>query len=73
VKRHHDQCSFFKRQTFNWGWLTVSEVGLVPYHHGGKDGSVKAVVLEEPRVLHLDLKAARRRLTITPGGVLAFI
>ena len=31
------------------------------YHHGGKHGTVQAhLVLEEPRVLHLDPKAARR-------------
>jgi hypothetical protein len=35
--------------------------GLVHYHHGGKHGRVWAdMVLEEPRVLHLDPKAARR-------------
>jgi hypothetical protein len=34
------------------------------YHHGGKHGSIQAdMVLEkELRVLHLDAKAARRRL-----------
>ena len=32
--------------------------GLVHYHHGGKHGSVQAdMVLEEQRVLHLDLQA----------------
>ena len=38
---------------------------LVHYHHGGKHGSMQAdMVLEkELRVLHLDLKATRRRLT----------
>lgn len=37
---------------------------LVHYHHGGKHGSVQAdMVLEEPRVLCLDLKAARRGLS----------
>lgn len=37
--------------------------GSVHYHHGGKHGIVQAdLVLEEPRVLHLDLKADRRRL-----------
>jgi hypothetical protein len=47
------------RQTFNWSWLSFR--GLVHYHHGGKHGRVQAdVVLEEPRVLRLDLKAAMR-------------
>jgi hypothetical protein len=33
--------------------------GLVHYHHGGKHGIFQAdLVLEEPRVLHLYLKAA---------------
>ena len=36
----------------------------VHYHHGRKHGSVQAgMVLEELRVLHLVLKANRRRLT----------
>jgi hypothetical protein len=39
--------------------------GSVPYHHGGKDGSIQTdMVLEkELRVLHLDWKAARRRFS----------
>jgi hypothetical protein len=32
VRRHHDHSNYFR--TFNWGWLTVSEVYLVRYHHG---------------------------------------
>ena len=40
--------------------------GSVHYHHGRKHGSVQAdMVLEEPRVLHLDPKAARRALSST--------
>jgi hypothetical protein len=47
-------------QTFNWGWLTVSEVH---YHHGGKHDSLQAdMVLEDPGVLHLHPKAARTNL-----------
>jgi hypothetical protein len=39
--------------------LPYSFRGSVHYHHGGKHGSVKAdLVLEEPRVLHLDLHVA---------------
>jgi hypothetical protein len=35
--------------------------GSVQYHHDGKHGSMRAdTVLEELRVLHLDLKTARR-------------
>ena len=41
--------------------LASSFKDLVYYHHGGEYGRVQAdMVLEEPRVLHLDLKAARR-------------
>jgi hypothetical protein len=60
VKRHHDQDNSYKRKIFYWGWLTVSED-----HHGGKHSSVHAdMVLEmELRVLHLDPKAVRRRLS----------
>jgi hypothetical protein len=40
--------------------------GLIHYHHGGKHGSIQAdmVLKEKLRVLHLDLKAARRRLML---------
>ena len=35
--------------------------GSVHYHHGRKHGSLQGdIVLEEPRVLHVDLKAARK-------------
>ena len=44
-------------------WLAHSFRGSIHYHHGGKHGSIQAdMVLDEPRVLHLDLKTARRRL-----------
>ena len=38
--------------------------GSVHYHHDRKHGSIQAdtVLEKEPRVLHLDLKAVRRRL-----------
>jgi hypothetical protein len=46
--------------------LAYSFRGLVLYHHGRKYGIMKAdMVLEELRVLHLELKAARRRLSST--------
>jgi hypothetical protein len=36
------------------------------HYHGGKHGRVQADMgLEEPRVLHFDSKAARRRLSST--------
>jgi hypothetical protein len=39
--------------------------GSVHYHHGGKHGSIQAeVVLEGPRVLHLDPKIIRKRLPL---------
>jgi hypothetical protein len=40
--------------------LAYSFTGSVYYHHGGKHASIQAdLALEEPRVLHLDLKEAR--------------
>ena len=43
--------------------LAYSFRGLVHYHDGGKHDSMQAdMVLEEPRVLHLDQKAIKRRL-----------
>jgi hypothetical protein len=43
--------------------LAYSFRGSVHYHQGRKHGSLQAdMVLEELRVLQLDLKAARRRL-----------
>jgi hypothetical protein len=49
------------KKTFNWGWLTVSEVQS-SYHHGRKHGNMQTgmVLAKEPRVLYLDPKAARR-------------
>ena len=49
--------------------LVYSFRGLVCYHHGEKHGGMQAdMVLEkELRVLHLDPKAARRRLCTTLG------
>ena len=39
--------------------LAYSLGGSVHYYHGGKHGSVQAdMMLEEPRVKHLDLQAA---------------
>lgn len=53
--------------------LAYSFRGSVNYHHGRKYGTVQAdLVLEEPRVLHLELKAARRRLSSTLGRTSAW-
>jgi hypothetical protein len=43
--------------------------GSVHYHHDGKHVDGRDMVLEELRVLHLDLKAARRRLFSRLGRV----
>ena len=44
--------------------LAYSFRGLVHYHHGGEHGSMQAdMVLDQLGVLHLDPKAARRRLS----------
>jgi hypothetical protein len=48
------------KTTFNWGWLTGSEVQFIIIRHG----SIQAgMVQEELRVLHLHPKAASGRLT----------
>ena len=44
---------------FNWGWLTVSEIQSIINYHDEKQADMMP---EELRVLHLGLKAARRRL-----------
>ena len=60
VKRLIDQGNSYKGKC-NWNWLRASEV--VHYHHGGKHGSIQAgMMLEEPRVLHLDSQAPRKSL-----------
>ena len=50
--------------------LSYSFRGSVHYHHGRKHGSVQAdMVLEkELRVLHLDLKVARKSVSLTLEG-----
>ena len=50
-----------KKRTFNWGWLTGSEVQLI-IKAGAWQHPVK-MVQEELRVLHLHLEAASRILT----------
>jgi hypothetical protein len=50
------------RTTFNWGWLTGSEVQSIIM--GGGHGSAQAdMIQEELRVLQPLLKATRKRLT----------
>jgi hypothetical protein len=46
--------------------LAYSFRGSVHYYHGRKPGSIQADMMleKELRVLYLDLKAARRRLTL---------
>ena len=52
--------------------LAYSFRGLVHYHHGRKHGNIQAdVVLEEPRIPHLDLQEARRRLEFYTGQSLS--
>jgi hypothetical protein len=62
VKRHHDHGNSYKGKHLIGAGLQFR--GSVHYHQGRKHGSIQAgMVLEkELRVLHLDLKAARRRL-----------
>jgi hypothetical protein len=48
--------------------LAYSFRGLIHYHHGGTQGSFQAdMLLGEPRVLHLDPKAIRKRLAFHTG------
>jgi hypothetical protein len=50
----------FIRTTFNWGWLTGSQVqSIIIKEHGSMQ---TGMVQEELRVLHLHLKAVRRTL-----------
>ena len=50
--------------------LAYSFRSLIHYYHSKKHGSVQADMMleKELRVLHLDRKAARRRLDSTLGG-----
>jgi hypothetical protein len=52
-------------RTFNWGWLTGSEVQSIIIKVGAwqRPGRQAGMVQEELRVLHLHLKAASRILT----------
>jgi hypothetical protein len=53
----------FIRTTFNWGWLTGSEVQSIIIKAESMAASRQAWhLLEELRVLHLVLKVNRRRL-----------
>jgi hypothetical protein len=46
--------------------MAYTFLGSVHHHHGGKHGRDQAdMVLEEPRVLPLDPKAARRRVDVS--------
>ena len=66
MKRQHDHSNSYRGK--NPLGLAYSFRGLVHYHHGRKHGSIQAdMVLEEPRILHLDPKAPRRRLSFHTG------
>jgi hypothetical protein len=49
--------------------LTYRFRGSVHYHHGKKHGSIQAdmVLEEELRTLHLDLKAAKKKISSAQG------
>ena len=60
VKRHCDQGNSYKEQHLIGAGLQFQRFNPLSWKHG----SIQAdMVLEEPRVLHLHLKAARRRLS----------
>jgi hypothetical protein len=50
------------RTTFNWGWLTGSEVQSIIINEGTCQHPQTDMVQEELRVLHLHLKLASRIL-----------
>jgi hypothetical protein len=60
VNRHHDQGNSYK-PTFNWGWLTGSEIQSIVIKAGAWQNPGR-MVQEELRVLYLHLKAASRIL-----------
>jgi hypothetical protein len=61
--RHYDKATHLKAN-ISLG-LPYRFGGLSHYHHSRNHGSFRAdVVLEEPRVLQLDPKAARSRLAL---------
>jgi len=55
VKRYHDHTTLI-RTTFNWGWLTCSEVQSITM--AGSVAAYRLEVLEELRALHLDPQAS---------------
>jgi hypothetical protein len=61
VKRHHDHGNSYNWATFNRGLVYTFRSSI--YCHGGKHNWVQAgIVQEKLRVLHLVLKANRKRL-----------
>ena len=68
MKRHQDQGDSYKRQHLIEGGFHSR--GSIRYHYGGKHGSLQADMVweKEMKVLYLDLKAARRRLSSALGG-----
>jgi hypothetical protein len=66
VNRHHGQGNSYKGNHLIGAGLQFRV--SVHYHCGGKHGSTQAdLVPEEPRVLHLDQKADRKRLEFHTG------
>jgi hypothetical protein len=66
VKRHHEQGNLYKEKHLIGAGLYFQKFN---YHHGRMQGSMQAdMVLDKPRVLYLDPKAARRKLPSTLGG-----
>jgi hypothetical protein len=60
VKRHHNHDNSHKGKYLIEAVLQFRS--LVHCHHGRKNGGTQAdVVLQEPRVLHLDQQIARRK------------
>jgi hypothetical protein len=61
VNRHHDQGNSYKDSWLIWGWLTGSEIQCIIINIKVGVWQNPNMVEEEVRVLHLHLKAARRR------------
>jgi hypothetical protein len=58
-----------KRTTFNWGWLTGSEVQCIIIKADSAASSKAGMVQEELRVLHLHLRATSKILASRQLGL----
>ena len=67
VNKLHDQGNSYAEKHVIEAGLQFQK--LVHYHHGGKQGSMQVDMMPEKDlgVLHLDLKAARRSLSLHSG------